>query len=66
MLEGDINTLTYEVNSAKDIFITGDSRPMGLSKSGNTSNSEGHHVAKLIAEKINKTKEKNDAFNFNK
>ncbi|WP_373001730.1 FAD-dependent oxidoreductase [Sulfurimonas sp.] len=56
MLEGDINTLTYEVNGEKDIFITGDSRPMGFSKSGNTSNSEGHHVARLIAQKINKTK----------
>ena len=57
MLEGDINTLTYEVNGEKNIFITGDARPMGFSKSGNTSNSEGHFVAKLIAQKINKTKE---------
>ncbi|MCK9490686.1 MAG: NAD(P)/FAD-dependent oxidoreductase [Sulfurimonas sp.] len=57
MLEGDINTLTYEVNGEKDIFIAGDSRPMGFSKSGNTANSEGHHVATLIAQKINKTKE---------
>jgi len=57
MLEGDINPLTYEVNGEKNIFVTGDSRPMGFSKSGNTSNSEGHHVAKLIAQKINKTKE---------
>jgi len=57
MLEGDINTLTYEVNGEKDIYIAGDSRPMGFSKSGNTANSEGHHVAKLIAQKINKTKE---------
>ena len=55
MLEGDINPLTYEVNGLKDIFITGDSRPMGFSKSGNTSNSEGQFVAKLIAQKINKT-----------
>jgi len=55
MLEGDINPLTYEVNGLKDIFITGDSRPMGFSKSGNTSNSEGHFVAKLIAQKINKS-----------
>ena len=55
MLEGDINPLTYEVNGEKNIFITGDSRPMGFSKSGNTSNSEGHFVAKLIAQKINKT-----------
>jgi len=55
MLEGDINPLTYEVNGLKNVFITGDSRPMGFSKSGNTSNSEGHFVAKLIAQKINKT-----------
>jgi NADH dehydrogenase FAD-containing subunit len=56
-LEGNINPLTYEVNGEKEIYVTGDSRPMGFSKSGNTSNSEGHHVAKLIAQKINKTKE---------
>jgi NADH dehydrogenase FAD-containing subunit len=56
MLEGNINPLTYEVKGEKNIFITGDSRPMGFSKSGNTSNSEGHFVAKLIAQKINKTK----------
>jgi len=56
MLEGNIDPLTYEVKDEKDIFITGDSRPMGFSKSGNTSNSEGHHVAKLIAQKINKSK----------
>jgi NADH dehydrogenase FAD-containing subunit len=56
MLEADINPLTYEVHGEKNIFVTGDSRPMGFSKSGNTSNSEGHFVAKLIAQKINKTK----------
>lgn len=56
MLEGDINTLTYEVKGEKNIYVTGDSRPMGFSKSGNTSNSEGHHVARLIAQKINKDK----------
>ncbi len=55
MLEGNINPLTYEVNGEENIFVTGDSRPMGFSKSGNTSNSEGHFVAKLIAQKINKT-----------
>ena len=55
-LEGDINPLTYEVIGEKDIFVSGDSRPMGFSKSGNTSNSEGQHIAKLIAQKINKTK----------
>ena len=54
-LEAHINPLTYEAIDAKNIFITGDSRPMGFSKSGNTSNSEGHFVASLIAQKINKT-----------
>ena len=52
--EANINPLTYEAVGAKNIFITGDSRPMGFSKSGNTSNSEGHFVASLIAQKINK------------
>jgi len=56
MLEGNINPLTYEVKGEENIFVTGDARPMGFSKSGNTSNSEGHFVAKLIAQKINQTK----------
>jgi len=55
MLEANINQITYEAIGTKNIFITGDSRPMGFSKSGNTSNSEGQHVAKLIAQRINKT-----------
>ena len=55
-LEGDIDTITYEVNGHKDIFISGDARPMGFSKSGNTSNTEGQYVAKIIANKINKNK----------
>jgi NADH dehydrogenase FAD-containing subunit len=54
-LEANINPLTYEAIGTKNIFITGDSRPMGFSKSGNTSNSEGRFVASLIAQKINKT-----------
>jgi hypothetical protein len=56
MLEGYINELTYEAIDAKDVFITGDSRPMGFSKSGNTSNSEGYNVGRRIAQRINKTK----------
>jgi len=55
MLEGDIDPLTYEVNGHSNIYVTGDSRPMGFSKSGNTSNSEGQFVATLIAQKINKS-----------
>ena len=48
MLEGHINPITYEVIGEKDIFIAGDARPMGFSKSGNTSNSEGKYVASVI------------------
>ena len=55
-LEGNINNKTYEVIGEKDIFISGDARPMGFSKSGNTSNSEGQFVAKILASKINNTK----------
>jgi len=56
MMEGDINPITYEVTGEKDIFIAGDARPMGFSKSGNTSNSEGKYVGTLIASRINKKK----------
>ena len=56
MMEGHINALTYEVIGEKNIFIAGDSRPMGFSKSGNTSNTEGKYVGKLIAQRINKEK----------
>ena len=55
MMEGHINPLTYEAIDAKNVFITGDARPMGFSKSGNTSNSEGFNVAARIAQRINKT-----------
>jgi NADH dehydrogenase FAD-containing subunit len=54
MMEGNINPLTYEVEGEKDIFIAGDARPMGFSKSGNTSNTEGKYVGKVIANRINK------------
>jgi sulfide dehydrogenase [flavocytochrome c] flavoprotein chain len=51
--EADINVLTYEVNGHPDIYCTGDVRPMGFSKSGNTANTEGVFVAKHIAAKVN-------------
>jgi NADH dehydrogenase FAD-containing subunit len=54
MLEGNINPLTYEVEGETNIFIAGDARPMGFSKSGNTSNTEGKYVGKIIANRINK------------
>ncbi len=52
-LEGNIDGLTYEVVGHKDIYVAGDARPMGFSKSGNTSSTEGLYVARLIADKIN-------------
>jgi hypothetical protein len=55
-LEGDIDPLTYEVKGDENIFICGDARPMGFSKSGNTAHSEGQNVAKIVASKINKSK----------
>jgi len=56
--EADINIFTYEVNGAKDIFVCGDARPMGFSKSGNTANTEGKNVAHEVAARINGVKHK--------
>ena len=56
-MEADINVFTYEVNGYPEIYCTGDARPMGFSKSGNTANTEGVYVAKRIAAKINGKKE---------
>lgn len=52
-LEGDIDVETYEVHEHPNIYISGDARPMGFSKSGNTSLTEGQNVARRIAAKIN-------------
>ncbi len=56
-MEADINVLTYEVNGYPEIFCSGDVRPQGFSKSGNTANTEAVYVAKRIAAKINGTGE---------
>ncbi len=53
-LEGNIDGITYEAKGEKNIFVSGDARPMGFSKSGNTSSTEGLYVAKLVVNKINK------------
>ena len=53
-LEANINGLTYEVIGEDNIFVSGDARPMGFSKSGNTASTEGIYVAKVIADKIAK------------
>lgn len=57
-LEGNIDGLTYEVIGHEDIYIAGDARPMGFSKSGNTASTEGIYVAQLIADKIEKNPKK--------
>jgi len=53
-LEANIDGITYEAIGEKDIYICGDARPMGFSKSGNTASTEGIYVAQLIADKIDK------------
>jgi len=55
-MEANINPFTYEVIGQKDIFVSGDARPMGFSKSGNTSNTEAKYVASVIASKIKNEK----------
>ena len=47
--EANIDVLKYNVIGDKRVYVTGDSRPMPYSKSGNTANSEGRFVAKVIA-----------------
>ncbi len=51
--EADIDPFTYQTKVDPDIYCAGDVRPMGFSKSGNTANSEGHIVAKMIANRLN-------------
>jgi NADH dehydrogenase FAD-containing subunit len=47
--EANIDVLMYNVIGDKRVYVMGDARPMPFSKSGNTSNSEGKYVAKVIA-----------------
>jgi len=54
-MEGNIDPFTYEVIGEKNIFVSGDARPMPYSKSGNTANSEGQYLGKLIAQRTKKT-----------
>jgi len=43
--EANIDPFTYQVIGDKNVFCTGDVRPMGFSKSSNTANTEGKIVA---------------------
>lgn len=47
--EANIDIRFYNIEGDEHVYVTGDSRPMPYSKSGNTSNSEGHYVAKVLA-----------------
>lgn len=47
--EANIDTRFYNLIGDPHVYVTGDSRPHPYSKSGNTSNSEGHYVAKVLA-----------------
>ncbi len=47
--EADIDPFTYQAKGDEHVYVTGDARFMGYSKSGNTSNSEAHYVAKVVA-----------------
>ncbi|TAL71705.1 MAG: sulfur oxidation protein, flavocytochrome C [Rhodanobacter sp.] len=47
--EANIDIRFYNLIGDQRVYVTGDSRPMPYSKSGNTSNSEGHYVAKVLA-----------------
>ncbi|NIR61363.1 MAG: NAD(P)/FAD-dependent oxidoreductase [Gammaproteobacteria bacterium] len=51
--EARIDPFKYNVVGDERVYVAGDSRPMPYSKSGNTANSEAHHVAKVIAARAN-------------
>jgi NADH dehydrogenase FAD-containing subunit len=50
--EANIDPFTYQVKGDPHVYCAGDVRPMGFSKSGNTSNTEGLVVARSIADAI--------------
>jgi len=47
--EANIDVFKYNIKGDEHVYVTGDSRPMPFSKSGNTSNSEAHYVAKVVS-----------------
>jgi len=57
-IEADINQYTYKVKKTENIYVCGDARPMGFSKSGNTAFSEGVNLARMIADEIGGKKPK--------
>ena len=51
--EANIDPFFYNVVGDKHVYVAGDARPMPFSKSGNTANSEGKFVAKVVAARAN-------------
>ena len=47
--EAHIDIFKYNIIGDEHVYVTGDSRPMGFSKSANTANTEGKYVAKVLA-----------------
>lgn len=47
--EANIDTRYYNIVGDPHVYVTGDSRPHPYSKSANTSNTEGHYMAKVLA-----------------
>ncbi len=47
--EANIDTRFYNIIGDNSVYVTGDSRPHPYSKSANTSNTEAHYVAKVLA-----------------
>lgn len=47
--EAYIDPFKYHLIGDERVYVTGDSRPMGYSKSANTANTEGKYVAKVLA-----------------
>jgi sulfide dehydrogenase [flavocytochrome c] flavoprotein chain len=50
--EGDIDAFSNITKASNRIYVAGDARNQGFSKSGNTANSEGQRIARDIAARI--------------
>ena len=56
--EANIDMFHYNVIGYDDIFVCGDARPMGFSKSGNTANTEAKNVAREVSARMKGKKHK--------
>jgi NADH dehydrogenase FAD-containing subunit len=51
-LQARIDVLHYNVVGDDRVYVTGDARPHPYSKSGNTANTEGKYIAKVLAARV--------------